>query len=557
MSNKIFRGIFLVALAVMIVCSAAVTALLYDYYSQVFKDHLKTEADFASAGVLISGESYLQGLAVEDRITLISKDGDVIFDNKADVKTMENHAKREEFITAREEGSAVCERYSDTLSEKTVYFAKMLSDGSVLRVSANVNSIWSTVVMVMFPLAFVILLTLIASAVISNRIAKRIVAPINSVNLDDPSEEDCYEELTPLLKRIKYQNVKIASQIEELKRKQHEFSLISDNMSEGLVIIDDRKEILSANSSILRFFGAAGDVIGKSLFSLCREKCIRDAADSALSGKRYVSTVEFESRIYSLTASPVATASGVNGAVMLVVDITEKEQRERLRREFSANVSHELKTPLASIYGVSDMLKNGLVKPEDVKGFAEDINKEASRLIDLVNDILELSRLDDSAVGLPEEKTSVKEVFEETAANLKDEAEKRSITIDVTGEDFEILTKKRLLEEIVYNLTQNAVKYNKDGGSVVLNAKKDNENCVITVRDTGEGIPPEQLERVFERFYRVDKSRSKKVGGTGLGLSIVKHAAAELNGKAEIFSDGKNGAAAVVTLPLKYENKNA
>ena len=554
MTRRIFRGIFYMTLITMIICATFIMGMLYEYYDARLRNELKSKAQYVASGIEASGDDYLTSLPEdESRITLISPDGTVQFDSKANEYEMKNHSDREEIVEAQKNGEGEAQRYSDTLSQKTYYYAIRLSNGDVLRLSSDLNTVWSMIVFILYPLAFVIIIAVILSAIISNSIAKKIVKPINSIDLKNPEETECYEEIAPLLREINYQNDKIAKQIKELKQKQREFALISDNMSEGLLIVDKDTDILSINRSMQKFFGAQGDIIGESALRINRSEVFRDVLSEVLNGSHVNKILTMNKRYYEITANPVFTNEVLDGAVILAVDITEKEERDKLRREFSSNVSHELKTPLSSIYGVSDMMMNGMVKPEDVKGFAKDINDEASRLIALVNDIIKLSQLDEGNIPVEKEPVDLFEMAKDVVKRLQPEAQKKQVQLNVKGETAKILGIGQILNEMLYNIVENAIKYNREEGSVDITVE-DGSLVKVEVADTGIGIEPQYQERVFERFFRVDKSHSKKIGGTGLGLSIVKHAVKLHDGKIEMKSKKDEGTTITVYLP-KGENE--
>lgn len=537
------------SLITMLFSAAFIMGMLYEHYDVKMRDDVKSKAHYVAAGIETAGDGYLDSLPKDiSRVTLIAPDGKVKFDSKADENEMENHSDRIEVIEAITSGEGEALRNSNTLSQKTYYYAVKLSNGDVLRLSGEMNTVWSTIIFILYPLAFVIIIAVILSAIISGRIAKKIVKPINEIDLKHPQDAQCYDEIAPLLREISYQNDKIEKQIVEIKQKQREFALISDNMSEGLLIIDMDTDILLINRSMQRFFGAEGDILGESALRINRSAGFRDILDEVLEGKHINKILNMSGKFFEITANPVCTNEKQDGAVILAVDVTEKQEREKLRREFSSNVSHELKTPLSSIYGVSDMMMNGMVKSEDVKDFAKDINEEASRLMALVNDIIRLSQLDEGNLPLEKEKADVFEIAKGAIKRLKQQADKKHVSVILNGESAEVFAIRQVIDEMIYNIVENAIKYNKDGGGVNI-IIEDGPNVKIEISDTGIGIAPKYHERIFERFFRVDKSHSKKIGGTGLGLSIVKHAVKLHGGTIELDSAEGQGTSITIYLP--------
>ena len=536
MTKRIFKGIFWMSLITALICAIFTIGLLYEHYNGLLKEDIRGRAEYVAAGVEHGGIGYLEKISYDDnRITLIAADGTVLFDSYAEAEKMANHGDRQEFLSALENGTGETKRTSDTLAEVTYYYAIRLEDGSVLRAAGTQRTALSTMLIVLYPILFLVVAIVILSAILSNSIAKNIVAPINAMDIKNPEEGACYEELTPLLHRINYQNRKIVKQIEELRHKQREFTLISDNMSEGLLVIDRDNDILSVNNSMLKLFDKDESIVGRNAFLLDRSEGFRAMLAAVRSGEHISRIQEIGGRFYEITANPVMHEGIMDGAVILYVDVTEKEEREKLRREFSSNVSHELKTPLASIYGVSDMLMNGMVREEDVGSFAKDINSEAKRLMELIEDIIDLSRLDDENAPIEFEEVDVYEIVKGEISHLMTAADERNITISLHGGSAVVIGEPRLIGEAAHNLIENAVKYNIEGGRVDVSV-----NCgaevTLKVKDTGIGIAPEYQERIFERFFRVDKSHSKRIGGTGLGLSIVKHAIRLHGGRIEIDS---------------------
>lgn len=551
MNRKIFIGIFAVALTVWLACIVCILGALYYYFNKKSAEEFRNEAIFVAQGIETSGAQYLEELSAsprrhsEDvRITWIAGDGTVLYDNYTDAAKLESHADREEFREALESGSGQSVRYSSTQMEKIIYYAIKLNDGSVLRVSDTQYTVLSVVVVMLSPILLILIVSLILAAVFAGRISKSIIRPINAIDLEHPENAETYDELAPLLEKIDAQNKQIARQMEELRSRRREFESITENMAEGLVIVGHMAEVLTCNPSALKILNADKVPHKQSVLTLNRSEVFRNSVDSALAGKPSEVDLEIGGKVYRLIASPVRAADteDVIGATLIILDITEKNERERLRREFTANVSHELKTPLTSISGNAEIIKNGIVKPEDVPHFAENIYKEAGRLISLVNDIIKLSKLDEDGGEITKEPVDLSEIVSEVADSLRAQAERRAISSEIHTEKAVIMGIRPILTEMIYNLWENAIKYNKEGGKLyvdIANECQDGRNFVkFSIRDTGIGIPSADLERIFERFYRVDKSHSKEIGGTGLGLSIVKHGArlhgAEITVKSEI-----------------------
>lgn len=551
MSRKIFTGIFAVALTVWLACIVCIVGALYYYFNDKSAEEFRNEAIFIAQGIEASGEQYLEALSASSRrhsedvrITWIADDGTVLYDNYTDAAELENHGDREEFQEALESGSGQSVRYSSTQMEKIIYYAIKLNDGSVLRVSDTQYTLLSILIVMLSPILLILIVSLILAAVFAGRISKSIIKPINAIDLEHPENAETYDELAPLLEKIDAQNKQIARQMEELRSRRREFESITENMAEGLVIVGHMAEVLTCNPSALKILNADKVPHKQSVLTLNRSEVFRHSVDSALAGKPSEVDLEIGGKVYRLIASPVRAADteDVIGATLIILDITEKNERERLRREFTANVSHELKTPLTSISGNAEIIKNGIVKPEDVPHFAENIYKEAGRLISLVNDIIKLSKLDEGGGEITKEPVDLSEIASEVSESLRAQAERRAISSEIHTEKAVIMGIRPILTEMIYNLWENAIKYNKEGGKLyvdIANECQDGRKFVkFSIRDTGIGIPSADLERIFERFYRVDKSHSKEIGGTGLGLSIVKHGArlhgAEITVKSEI-----------------------
>lgn len=550
MTKKIFKSIMLVSALATALGLAFVMAILYQYFGRQIDSELQKEAVFLSYGVEEKGVEYLEGISDNSsRITYIDENGEVLYDSEADTDSMENHAHREEVQAAFQQGSGKSQRYSRTLSEKTIYYAMRLNDGKVLRVSNTQSSVLSLLKEMVLPVLWILLLIIVLSGIFASRVSKRIVEPINSLDLEHPEENQSYEEVEPLLSRIYKQKREITNQLEMARQQQEEFAIITENMQEGLLLIDRYTMILSGNASVWRLFKVKKPKTGESVFSLNRSEDFRNVISDAIQGRHRDELLKLEGCNIQIIANPVIRDGVTEGAVILLVNVTEKTERENLRREFSANVSHELKTPLTSISGFAEIIQDGFVKEEDVKTFAGRIYKEAQRLIQLVDDVMRISRLDESSAPCEWETVdlyqAVKEVFEQLSKN----AEARDIHLYIEGDRPKLETVKQILTEILFNLCDNAIKYNKPHGDVCFRMEEHKECVKILVRDTGIGIPREDQERVFERFYRVDKSHSKDIGGTGLGLSIVKHGVLFLGGQVELQSEPNRGTEITVTLP--------
>ena len=550
MTKKIFRSVFLGSMTVLIASLVVVLGVLYGYFSQVQEDELRTTMELAVNGVEQMGQEYLETLNSDDfRFTLVAADGNVLYDTQSDAQTMENHADREEIREALVSGRGSSSRYSSTLTEQTIYYAQRLSDGNVLRISVDQATVLMLVIGMLQPTAFVIILAVVLSLILSRRMAKRVVMPLNELDFDHPLENDAYEELSPLLTRINRQHRQIDAQLKELQRKSDEFEQITRYMSEGLVLINDKNVVVSVNRAAMEIFHTDASCIGQDFLTIERSTDMSHAIQGALTDGHMEIRAERDGKEYQFDISRIESDGSVIGAVILAFDITEQAFAERNRREFTANVSHELKTPLQSIIGSAELIENGLVKQEDMPRFMANIHTEAVRLVALIDDIIRLSQLDEGD-ELPYESVDLLSVAKEVAASLHDAAAAGKVKLTVTGESVTIKAVRRLVSEIVFNLCDNAIKYNVQNGSVDVSVTSDGKDAVLTVRDTGIGIPVEHQSRVFERFYRVDKSHSKESGGTGLGLSIVKHAAAYHNAKIDMVSKVGQGTTVTVTFPI-------
>ena len=546
MTGKLFRTSMAVAVSVMVLSIGLFLGMLYQYFSDQLLEELETETWLVSRGVELEGMDYLTGLHTSSRVTWVAADGTVLYDNEADASSMENHADREEIQEALSSDTGTAQRYSSTLSEQTIYVTQRLEDGTVIRLASAQKTVGLLLVSMVQPILIILLLSLLLSAALASRLSKGLIRPILSLDLGHPEDCETYDELTPLLSRLKRQNDTIQRQMDLLKQRQTEFAALTDNMSEGFLLLDLQGHVLSHNSGALRLLGAeepAGEV---NVLVLNREEPFRHAVDEALAGRRCQQLLHLNGRYCQLLANPVLADGKPAGAVLVLLDVTEQEQREELRREFTANVSHELKTPLTSISGIAEIMCSGMVKAEDIQSFAGDIYQEAQRLIALVEDIIRLSRLDEGAETLEREDVNLLTLAQDVARRLDPAAQKAGVTLKVMGRSAEVYGIPSVLGEMVYNLCDNAIKYNRPGGTVNVTVAPDDRGTELTVEDTGIGIPVEDQSRVFERFYRVDKSHSKEIGGTGLGLSIVKHGAS-LHG-AQLHMDSQVGRGTCIQL---------
>ena len=554
MTKKIFKSTMFVCALVLAVGLAAVMGILYSNFDGQMRKELSKEAAYLTYGVEQQGVDYLKNIKDKSaRITYIDQDGTVLFDNEADVSEMKNHSDRTEFQKAEKYGAGESSRYSDTLSEKTIYYALRLKDGTVLRVSGTQDSVLALVENLIFPLCGLLCLMLILSGIMASAISKRIVKPINELDLESPEENRIYEELSPLLSKIHRQNREIQNQLELAKQQQEEFSLITENMQEGLIVIDKYTMILSANSSAWNLFHMDRVCQGESVYCLDREEEFRHAIEQVLSGEHTELVLKLNGSDIQLIANPVIRDKKIEGAVVLLVNVTEKLERESLRREFSANVSHELKTPLTSISGFAEIMQSGLVKCEDIPQFAGRIYKESQRLLQLVEDVIQISQLDEEKTPYTWEPVDVYQVCKNAFESLKEKAKRLNVHLYICGEYMKMEAVRTLLEEAVYNVCDNAIKYNRNDGSVSVFLTQTAQEIQIVVKDTGVGIPKEDQDRVFERFYRVDKSHSKEIGGTGLGLSIVKHAVGALKGSVILRSEEGNGTEICMKFPKVHK----
>ena len=549
MTKKIFQSILLVAGCVLLASLLIIMGFLYDYFGGVEENQLRDELSLAAAAVEDGGTDYLSRLTADRcRLTWIAADGSVLYDTRTDAESLENHASRAEVSQALATGIGESTRYSSTLMEKTMYYAQRLDDGTVLRISISRATVGMIAVGMIQPLLIVLIVALILSGLLARRLSRRIVDPLNSLDLEHPLDNDAYEELSPLLKRIHRQHVEIQTQLRELREKTDEFTQITGSMREGLILLDEHGSILSINAAAQLLFDADAQCMGKDFLTIERSHEISAAIQAAVTDGHSEVRAERAGRVYQFDISRITSDGKFLGTVILAFDNTEQEFAEQNRREFTANVSHELKTPLQGIIGSAELIENGMVKPDDLPRFVGHIHAEAARLVTLIDDIIRLSQLDEGD-AMPTEAVDLLAVSQEAAENLHDAAAARDVTLSVTGRPVVMPGVRRLIYEIVYNLCDNAIKYNVDGGRVDIAVASGTDGSSITVADTGIGIAPEHQGRVFERFYRVDKSHSKASGGTGLGLSIVKHAVQYHHGRIELESTPGAGTTIRVVFP--------
>ena len=549
MTKKIFHSILLVAGAVLLASLLVIMGCLYEYFGSVEKKQLRDELELASAAVERSGEEYLSSISSDRyRLTWIARDGTVLYDTVTDAESLENHADREEVRQAFTNGEGESTRYSSTLLQKTMYSAHKLRDGSVLRISISRATAGVLLVGMVQPILVVVIVAFILSAVLAKSLSRRIVRPLNELDLEHPLENDAYEELSPLLGRINRQHRQIDEQMMELERQKMEFSQITGSMREGLVLLDEKERVLSINPAAYKLFDADERSVGQDFLTIDRSHDIRQAIVEAMTQGHGEARAERGGCVWQFDVSRIASGDTAVGAVLLAFDITDRETAEQNRREFTANVSHELKTPLQGIIGSAELLENGMVQPDDVPRFVGHIRKEAQRLVTLIGDIIRLSQLDEGD-EMPRETVDLLTLSQETASDLQAAAEQKNVSLSVEGESMRVNGVRRLLYEVIYNLCDNAIKYNVEGGSVKVSVGTEGGKAVVFVADTGIGIAPEHQSRIFERFYRVDKSHSKASGGTGLGLSIVKHAVQYHHGTVELKSEEGKGTTIRVLLP--------
>ena len=553
MTKKIFRSTVAVGLAVLLASLVIIMGALYGYFGHVQERQLHDELTIAAAAMEQGGGAdYLRKLPADEdyRITWLKADGTVLYDTRSDAGSMENHSQRQEVQDALKTGAGESSRYSATLLEKMLYYAQRLSDGTVLRLSASRVTVG---VLFLSMLPAILLVTAAAfalSAVLAGRVSRRIVEPLNRLDLEHPLENEAYEELSPLLRRLEHQRRQIDDQLRSLRRRSEEFAQITASMTEGLVLLDERGTVLSINPAACAVFHADDSCVGQPLLTVERDTAVSRALRDAMDTGHGETRMERGGREYQFDMTRIESDGEAVGAVLLTFDVTEQAFAERNRREFTANVSHELKTPLQGIIGSAELLESGVVQPGDVPRFVGHIRSEAQRLVTLINDIIRLSELDEGG-ALPSEPVELLSLCRDTAQSLAPAAEAHNVTVSVTGEEATVPGVRRLISEVCTNLCDNAIKYNRDGGSVSVTVSRDGGDAVVSVSDTGIGIPPEHQSRVFERFYRVDKSHSKASGGTGLGLSIVKHAVLYHHGTVEVHSVPGEGTTFTVRLPMK------
>lgn len=550
MTKRILRSILLVAVLVLAASTGATLGILYYHFGGQLEEELRREASYLSVSVEKEGIEAFDDLPADaERVTYIDTDGTVLFDNRADENGMENHGDREEVKEALEQGSGRAVRNSDTLSQRTLYYALRLSDGKVLRVSSTQYNIPGLMGGMIQPLLIILILMAALSAWIAYRVSRGIVEPINRLDLDHPEDNQVYDEIAPLLTKINRQQKQIRREIADAKRQQEEFSIITENMEEGFVILDVHTEVLSYNSSALKLLGAEESRERRSILAMNRSQEFQRIVEQVLSGRHVITMLELGDRSCQIAANPVFHDNEVSGAVLLIMDVTERMKGEQMRREFTANVSHELKTPLTSISGFAEIISDGFVKPEDTRKFAGRIFKEAQRLITLVNDVIKISQLDEGKLPYEREETDLYELCREILRRMEERASAAGVHLYLKGPHKKITTVQTILDEVLNNLCDNGIKYNKKGGNLTVTIEEGEGETRISVEDQGIGIPAEDQKRVFERFYRVDKSHSKAIGGTGLGLSIVKHGAMYLGAEVKVESTLGKGSTFTLVLP--------
>ena len=547
MTNKIFRSIVSVAMVVLVASLFIASSFLYDYFNRSQVNQLKEELTLVAENVDKVGTEYFENFDSSIfRFTLVSSDGSVLYDSQAKAGEMENHLEREEISEALKDGSGSSARYSSTLTERTFYEATRLENGNVLRISISQVTVGALILGMLPAICAIILISVVVALIMSHKMATAIVKPLNKLDLENPTEIETYEELTPILTKINKQHKQITRQMQDLRRMSDEFEQITNSMNEGLVLLDDKGTTLSINTAAKKLFGVDSDVVGRNFLTVDRSADMRHAIEKALKGKHGEFREERNGNEYQFVVNRTESEGKTVGVVILCFDVTETAFAERNRKEFTANVSHELKTPLQSIIGSAELLENGLVKPEDTERFVGNIKKEASRLVALINDIIRLSQLDEDSEPATES-VDLYELSKEVIEVLSVSAAKRQVNLELEGESCIIKGIRRYLYEIIYNLCDNAIRYNKENGKVIIDVSQKDGNTVLSVTDTGIGIPAEHQSRIFERFYRVDKSHSKETGGTGLGLSIVKHAVGYHDGTIKLDSKVDEGTVITVT----------
>lgn len=553
MTKKIFQSTITVVITMLLLSFLLITGVLYQHFEQMQLNQMQSMATFVMQGAEENGMDYFKDLKkTEVRVTWIAADGTVLYDNCYDAAKMENHRNRQEVQEALTAESGISIRRSSTLSEHTIYYARKMPDGSVMRLATAQSSVWFLIGGLLSPVFFIFLAACVLAGVLSYRVSKKIVRPLSEIDLKHPEQVDTYEELSPFLQRIAMQNQEIDAQMAEIRKQQQEFSMITENMSEGLLVVDRNYQLLSYNKSAVRIFGISNPAAVKNVLAVNRSQEFREAVENAWKGRHTQQRLQMGERIYQVIANAVSDPEDTEdllGAVILVLDVTEREEQEKYRREFTANVSHELKTPLTSISGIAEIMKNGIVRQEDIPHFAGKVYDESQRLITLIGDIIRLSQLDENEVPLEREQVDMLELARDVVDSLQSVAQQNSILLAVHGTHGVVYGVRRVLQEMVYNLCDNAVKYNRAGGRVWVSVTAEKQTVSVSVRDTGIGIPDAQQSRVFERFYRVDKSHSKAVGGTGLGLSIVKHGAVLHHAEITLHSELEKGTEIILKFP--------
>lgn len=554
MKNKIFRALVALAAMAVLVASGLITFLVSQDYFNETKKELAQEARYISMGLESGGNDFLNKIAAENgsnvRITLIDKDGIVLFDNQAEAKTLENHAMRQEIMEAVAVGAGEAERFSDTLDKTTYYYAVRLEDGKILRLARTIDSIYKSVLQMLPIMGGIVIVVAFLASIVARRVTFNLIKPLDQVNLDEPLDNETYDELAPFLTRIAKQKRQLSKNLKKLRGKQEELTIITNNMNEGLVLLNGQQNVLFINESAAKIFGfSAKEVVGKNILTVDRAQEVQDLLQKVSQAGKGEGLYEKDGHFYQLSGSSV----NGSGSVILIYDVTEKMTAEKLRREFSANVSHELKTPLQSILGYAEIMKNGLVKDEDKQRFLERIHAEAGNMIELIQNIMELSRLDENKTLDEFEDVDLLKLAQSVTLRLKHKAQTKGVTLNVSGSSACVCGVQSILSEVLYNLVDNSIKYNKDNGKVDVKVQDGSEKVTVSVSDTGIGIGAADRERVFERFYRADKSHSKEIGGTGLGLSIVKHGVLFHKGRVELESEPGVGTTITFVLPKKRQ----
>lgn len=554
MKNKIFRALVALAAMAVLLASGLITFLVSQDYFNETKKELAQEARYISMGLESGGNDFLNKIAAENgsnvRITLIDKDGIVLFDNQAEAKTLENHAMRQEIMEAVAVGAGEAERFSDTLDKTTYYYAVRLEDGKILRLARTIDSIYKSVLQMLPIMGGIVIVVAFLASIVARRVTFNLIKPLDQVNLDEPLDNETYDELAPFLTRIAKQKRQLSKNLKKLRGKQEELTIITNNMNEGLVLLNGQQNVLFINESAAKIFGfSAKEVIGRNILTVDRAQEVQDLLQKVSQAGKGEGLYEKDGHFYQLSGSSV----NGSGSVILIYDVTEKMTAEKLRREFSANVSHELKTPLQSILGYAEIMKNGLVKDEDKQRFLERIHAEAGNMIELIQNIMELSRLDENKTLDEFEDVDLLKLAQSVTLRLKHKAQTKGVTLNVSGSSACVCGVQSILSEVLYNLVDNSIKYNKDNGKVDVKVQDGSEEVTVSVSDTGIGIGAADRERVFERFYRADKSHSKEIGGTGLGLSIVKHGVLFHKGRVELESEPGVGTTITFVLPKKRQ----